>query len=222
MFQAIASSNFTVLLQLGKILHTEFNDIPSSLLCFDHVFIRPFKFQNLTCSEISETLKAFLIYAEELRKISFHYEGHNDLNIQRLFGFQTSEEQIITIPISSYMYPFVSNSRGLRTQESTFVTMTSHDFMLSFPQALRNRLQARVHAEDAELSLSKILHPCLVHAVYGECNTFDCDTRRVHVNKESMTADWYNARIRIVFQQIQICQTLISIQRRWNQDQQRE
>lgn len=220
MFQAIAASDFSALVMLGKKLHHEFNDVIAAVLCLDNVFNRPFKFQNLSYAEISQILEAFLLYAEELRKISFHYHPYSDPNVQRLFGFETSEELIVRVPASSYI---VSNSRfrGQKDHDH-FIVMTSHEFMMTFPQTLRNHLQARIHAEDIALSLSTILYPCLVHAVYGECNTSDCNNRRAHVNKEVMDVDWYNARVRVVLQQIQLCQTLRNIQKRWNQDQQRE
>lgn len=222
MFKTIASSDFDALLQLGKKFYVDFHDIPASLLCFDHVFIRPFRLQNMECPELSELLEGFLMYTEELRKLSFQYEAFSDAAIQRLFGFQTSENQIVTVPNSSYMYTFLFNSGALRSREDGFITMLSNDFMPSFSQALRNRIEVRVHAEHIELSGSPIFRPCLVHAVYGECNTADCHTRYAHIAKEKMNVEWYNARVRVVLQQIQICQTLRSIQRRWNQDLQRK
>lgn len=221
MFQAVASSNVTSLLQLGKKLYVNHHDVPASLLCFDHVFSRPSKFQNLTCPEISALLEGLLIYAEELHKISFRDEVWNEVAIQRLFGFRASNDLIVTIPNPSYMYDFISASRAYKSQEDGFVTTTSHDFMPSFTRTLRNRLEVRVQAADMELSLSSILRPCVVFAVYGECNTADCHNRNAHRSKETMDVDWYNARIRVILQQVQICQTLRGIQRRWNEDQQR-
>ncbi|CAL1697343.1 unnamed protein product [Somion occarium] len=212
MFKAIASHNFLSLQQLGVKLYTELKNPLASVLCLDHVFRNMPKFQTQTCSEIAEILQAFLIYCQELHKITTNFEACNDAGIQRLFGFQIALDHIVTIPEPTFMYGVASRSRAAKSVEEAFVTMEAGVFMRLFQQTLRQRLQIRVQTEDLTLWKSPLLRPCLAFAVFGECMSYDCPN--AHTERQSLDVEWYNARLRLIFQQVLIYHTVRSVEKR--------
>jgi hypothetical protein len=196
------SENLTQLQELGLKFHLE-NNKPAALLCLDHIFIRPPQVQRATIQETVLLLEMFYTYASLLRDIAFLSDPCTPRLVQKFLAFQMSKEDEFTIPLGTFLYDQLTAQRAHSAEGEEGVRLISKlELSRVLKYALSERLRSRVMLENEVCRRAKVFSPCL-YALLGTCSRPECP--RDHVDPSVL---WYNNRVRIHLQQIQIFQTL--------------
>lgn len=216
MFQAIADRKYSLLRVLGVRLQNEHQDLISALLCFDHLFSLPLNLQNASVSDMAVILEAFLLYNRGLSRIAYHRNPCQDPGFQRLFGFRESTPNMFSVHHGTLLKEALLNSRILATTEEAGVVVRGLDLSVVLTRSIHNHLLARTRNENLMCRHARAYSPCAAFTVLGECaRGGECWS--AHIPSNLLDADWFHCRIRIVFQQILVYQTIIALEDRVDQ-----
>ncbi|KAK7034640.1 hypothetical protein VNI00_012282 [Paramarasmius palmivorus] len=202
MFKAILGKESTTLRDLGLAFHKA-SQRSAALLCLDHCFIHFPAIKISSPSEITPILESFAIYTELLGDLAVKPDACNLSGVQRLLNLKMTTQNIFYIPSGSFLHTQVMRGRT-RIQSSTEdgITVSNADLSACLQGTFKFRLRERIVTEDTACQQAKaFIAPCISFTVLGRCNR---DCRRLHIEKNAMTIEWYNAQVRIYLQQILI------------------
>lgn len=120
--------------------------------------------------------------------------------LQRVFAFQPREDDRFFIPANSFLHAvFLSKPDTRQEKGGCVVTHEELRRVLDheIPEYTRLRAKQQNNAYRKRLGAA----PCLTTGK-GECTRQGCQLQ--HIRPEKITADWFNARIRLVLTEIQI------------------
>ena len=206
MFQAIIAKNTQTLRTLGLSFYHSDNR-PAALLCFDHIFNTPFKFDGMTLDEMAFSLDIFYKYAELLRDVAFVQNPCDCPFVQKLFSIKPLREDSFGLPIGTLLYEAVAERGDLFFGGNTAQrTVPSADLSRTLKATLSDRVRLRV-MEETEVFMTKtrFMSPCL-YFLADSCRRTECT--RAHVGALTVDTAWYNTRVRIHLKQILVFQVL--------------
>ena len=206
MFWAIIAKNTQTLRRLGLSFYRNDNK-PAALLCFDHIFNTPLKFDGSTLDEMASSLDIFYKYAELLRDVAFIQDPCDHLFVQKLFSIQPLREDYFTLPIGTFLYDAVAEQGNLPSDGNTAKrTVPNADLSRTLKATLSDRVHSRVMEEtEAFMIKARSMSPCL-HFLANSCHRTEC--ARAHVGALAVDTAWYNTRVQIHWKQILVFQVL--------------
>lgn len=207
MFEAIQAGDLKVLRTLSKQFGSR-GDKASAVLCLDHYFQSFPNLRNLTSLELSDLLHDFLVYCQSLEALVLIQNPCNSIRIQKLFQIYPSSDNILLLPIGTFLHNQLIGSRAklLRSDEEG-ILISEWELTRKLRGCLTDRLLHIVKIEnDACHYDASAFHPCLPYIVNRQCNRPQCP--RQHIEATSLTRSWYNLQVRIHLQQILIFHTL--------------
>ncbi|KAL4254519.1 hypothetical protein ABKN59_003247 [Abortiporus biennis] len=212
MFEAIAYRQPNKLRELSFKFRHEHRDPLSTLLCLDRLFVASLKMQAATCLEVASMLQLYYVYVQLLRRLVVMDDPVHDGHIQRLFALTISEDDIVTVPVGTFLHGFVTCDRASLPSESpdAYAYIRAWDLTRILKYALKARLQARVQEQNKMCQEARVFEPCISFAAFGQCQKGTLCPYS-HVPPDDLNKDYYHARLRIHLQQILIYQTLADI-----------
>ena len=221
MFQAIASGESSKLQKLGERFVLFHHDAASGLLCLDHVFYgKPIQIQKVTVSEAVPLLTGFLCYVRELQRVAFEQQPTREPAVQRLFGFKSAEgtDNMFLLPPDTFLHRVFRRRQGSHLSQDVDDSQqpqTIHESELAslIQLALQDRLKRGVTDENYLCARARSIFPCPTLAVFGTCNSRDCSGAHWSGVAPDHIAE-FNLRIRLIFQQILVYQTISSLEHR--------
>ena len=206
MFRAIISKNTQTLRRLGLSFYRSDNK-PAALLCFDHIFSTPLKFDGMTLGEMAFPLDIFHKYAELLRDVAFIQDPCDCPFVQKLFSIQPLREDSFGLPIGTFLYDAVAERGDLFFGGNAAQrTVPSADLSRTLKATLSDRVRSRVMEEtEAFMIKARSMSPCL-YFLADSCYRTEC--ARAHVGALAVDTAWYNTRVQIHLKQILVFQVL--------------
>ena len=205
MFRAIIAKKTQILRRLGLSFYNSDNR-PAALLCFDHIFNTPPKFDDSTLDEMAASLDIFYKYAELLRDVAFVQDPCDCPLVQKLFSIQPLREDTFALPIGTFLYDAVAERGDLFFGgDAAQRTAPSADLSRTLKATLSNRVRTRVMEETEMFMKARIFSPCL-YFLAGSCRSTECT--RTHVGTLTVDTAWYNMRVQIHLKQIVLFQIL--------------
>lgn len=216
MFEHIVRGQTLELLQLGERLLSAHDDSAAALLCLEHVFTKPVKILSAGASEAVSILRAFLVYCREMQRIGLELHPGQDDSLGRLFGFKAVDgaENIYELASGTFLHTYQCRRLGSATPSDTSRPFVLNDWELKslLRTALWERLRQRVNDENFLCSKAPAIFPCPTLALFGTCYSNNCS--RGHQSHAVMNIEAYHLRVRLIFQQILIYQTIVSLEPR--------
>ncbi|GJE94213.1 hypothetical protein PsYK624_103810 [Phanerochaete sordida] len=216
MFDCIARGQTAELQVLGERLLSAHSDNAAALLCLDHVFNKPVKVQAATAPEAASTLMAFLIYCREVQRIGSEPSPGQDSDLRKLFGFRGADgaDNVYILSSGTFLHTYHYRRLGNTAppDETQDITLNDWDLIDLLRLVLRERLKRRVNDENFLCSKARAIFPCPTLALFGRCHSNDCF--RGHQENATMDVDGYNSRVRLIFQQVLIYQTIAGLEHR--------
>ena len=215
MFRCIARKELGPLQDLGERLGSQYNDHAAALLCYDHVYNRPPRvLQSATPTEAISLLKGLSAYCKELQFIVSHPSPGQDAKLQQLLRIRSHEgnETAYVLAPGSFLHDcrYRQLSDSAPVDESQELIVSSWDLARLIKVSLNDRLKRCVQSEDVYCSRARSLLPCPTFVVYGACHSHDCP--RAHVDGVEVQSAAYHNRVRMVFLQIMIYQTICQLE----------
>ncbi|KAF5377115.1 hypothetical protein D9757_008781 [Collybiopsis confluens] len=199
MFRTILSNDHTTLGNLGRTFWIA-NNRPAALLCLDYYHGISSLFEDLTVYEMAEAQELFRTYLRLLIDVWANGRPTEQAGLLKLFGFQKLSDSHVRLTDGTYL----RQKLGFADQDNTLETS---EFIRRFKACISRHIRNRVFAQTSSCKGSKSFAPCLTFAVFQFCHR-GTSCREAHLPLESLTASFYNARLRIHLQQIQIVQLL--------------
>lgn len=211
MFLTITSGKRSKLAALGEAFFHA-NNAAAAVLCLDHHFADFPPIKIMTVYELGNTLHLFSMYTRLLYDLAFHTEpvsAHDSVRL--LFGFQRLSEDQFFVPAQTFLFGHAQRfTQQIPLNADLGLSLTGWELHQLFHKALCHHLQRRVSEENETCRKATAFSPCLTFAAFGFCNRVECPQE--HTPPSALTIKWYNARIRIHYQQILIFQTVHSIE----------
>ncbi|KAJ7293966.1 hypothetical protein C8J57DRAFT_1444990 [Mycena rebaudengoi] len=212
MFQAIVDKQHYKLERLGQAFY-ETGNKAVALLCLDHCFSGPPKIQALQAGDVAENLKIFHTYVSVLHDFAFVVDPCDSGAAEKLFGYTRQGENNWLATYGTFLHTalhqFKHPASRRSTEEKESILLAGSELRTIIYQTLAGRLKQRVRQENEMCKRAKAFSPCVVYALNGQCNRFDCPQE--HLPAAGINREQYNTRIRIHLQQILIYQTIQSI-----------
>ncbi|KAK7678070.1 hypothetical protein QCA50_019011 [Cerrena zonata] len=207
MFSAILRDDHPTLHRLAAGFLLDHHDKAASGLCLDYVFAHSVEVLTAasTLEPMSSILRSFLEYVNILSFVAYDTDACTKDWVQQLFGFKTcGEKKTITMYQRTLVY---SQVEGLSSSElANESTIPMQDFIPILQRVARERLKTRVQQENELCTLSPVIFPCIVFAIYGECSRTSCALGHTR-SQQVFSAPAFNLRLRTVIQQILIYRT---------------
>ena len=205
MFRAIRHADYASLCTLAKTFIGMGND-PAALLCLDHGFSSPLELQNLPLSEVETLLSLYFDYIRLLNKLLRDDSLAQGSNHQRLFGFQALGENRYLTPRRSILYEKLIDLSDSGKRSMDGYTCDSDELRRGIIQLISSRISDRTGTQDDACRDVHGFLPCLHFLVEKKCDSSNGEGSCTfqHVQPEQLTADWYNARLRLILLQFQI------------------
>lgn len=215
MFSAIIAKKSQKLQRLGLSFYHSDNK-PAALLCLDHVFNNPLKFDGPTLDEKAISLEVFYAYAQLLRDVAFVQDPCDRPFVQKLFAIQPLREDSFALPVGTFLYDAVAEQGALLLSSNTEQrTVPSTGLSKVLKATLSDRVRTRVMDETEAFMRARFVSPCL-YFLANSCHRTECT--RAHVGVHALDPAWYNTRVRIHLQQIMVFQILHCVdigEKRW-------
>jgi hypothetical protein len=150
----------------------------------------------------------FYAYTRLVHDIAGHPDPCNERLVQKLFAFEVSRDDVFSVHPGTFLYRETADQQALFFQGGHERHLVSRgDLSRVLKQSLGERLRSRVMQENEICRRAKVFSPCL-NAFLGTCTKSPADCPRDHVDLAGMKPEWYNNRVRIHLQQIQIFQSI--------------
>ncbi|TCD65379.1 hypothetical protein EIP91_002743 [Steccherinum ochraceum] len=198
MCKLILSRDYQPLHMLGMTFLHKHQDKYSALLCLDSYFSVPMAIHSARRTDVATLLEAFLVYARGLQQLVSNTSSFRKPAVQQLLGFGPSPED-------PDMFEVYEESPLGRIGAMSAAEVS--DLLKSFASM---RLLKAVQQEDQCCQESLAFRPCSRFTLFQECKERDC-SRDHSASPEGLDLESFHAGVRIVFQQILVCQTASSI-----------
>ena len=216
MFRTICGVHTADLMDLGIKFRDVHNDPFAALLCLDHAFTKGLKLQAANCFEVASVLSAFVVYTRELASRIVEPEPLKQAASQRLFGFCPTGDLNPSVRLRAGTFLHAARLRSSRlpgkvsrkVPDTEDLVLTQVDFKKLFKDALADRLIARIRSENQVCRTAPAFRPCASNIVFGSCFRNSCPDNH---QSADINIELYRARLRIVFQQIMIYETLHAV-----------
>ncbi|KAF9014907.1 hypothetical protein BDQ17DRAFT_1418043 [Cyathus striatus] len=206
MFEAILAGDSTKLLDLGRSFAMT-NATTLAVLCFDYHFKKFPSILNSNAEKVATILGDFLLYTELLNDLRKVKDPCNNRDIQKLFGFRLSSDNVFFVPAGTYLHLMTGEIPiVLLGRTESGVLISEANLANLYKRCVGKYLRIRVSEEDSLCRGAEAFSPCLSYASLGYCNRPQCP--RQHLEAVSLTPSHYNVRVRIHLQQILIAQSL--------------
>ena len=207
MFRAIIAKKTQILRRLGLSFYNSDNR-PAALLCFDHIFNIPPKFDGSTLDEMAASLDIFYKYAELLRDVAFVQDPCDCPLVQKLFSIQPLREDAFALPIGTFLYDAVAERGDLFFGGDTAQrTAPSADLSRTLKATLSDRVRTRVMEETEMFMKARFISPCL-YFLADSCHRTECTRAHIGTLTASVDTAWYNMRVKLHLKQIVLFQIL--------------
>ena len=205
MFEAIQGNDHASLRTLAKTFIAMEND-PAALLCLDHVFSSPLELRGLPLVEVQASLSLYFDYTRLLNKFRRGESLVQGSNHQTLFGFQALGGNRYLTPRHTILHEKLTGRSGSNKKSADGFKCGSEELRRGINQLVSSRLSDRTEPQNDACLEVHGFSPCLRSLFENGCDSLDgkgtCTLQ--HIQREQVTADWYNARLRLILLQIQI------------------
>jgi hypothetical protein len=148
----------------------------------------------------------FYAYTRLSHDIAVHADPCDNGPVRKLFAFEVAREDVFSVHPGTFLYGEVADQQALFFRAEDGIRLVSRrDLSRVLKNSLGERLRGRVVQENEICRRAKVFSPCL-NALQGNCTRIECP--RDHVDLSNIEPEWYNNRVRIHLQQIQIFQSL--------------
>ncbi|KAH9855762.1 hypothetical protein C2E23DRAFT_548924 [Lenzites betulinus] len=210
MFRAIARRDLTLLESLGIKFSTGGN-VAAAFLCFDHVFSAPFKLQTASLVEVADKLCLFYAYACNLQRFCADSTIWGNSAVLKMFAIQESADETFLLPKDCYLATLTTPRLAPSAQVVELgIVLPRWELEKVLKCALTDMLLRRIKNENSAIRSLRRIQPCLPYAVYHHCNRVECP--RYHEDFDSYDSTAFNARIRVVMQQILVYQLVRGVE----------
>ena len=199
-FQAIHRADYEALRMLAKTFVETRHDL--AVLCLDHVFSHPFELQGLTMFETQELLSLYLDYIRLLTKFLHDESLPNNLDKQRLFGFQALGWERWLVLRDTVLYEGLTGTSDSSGRGGDGYICGHDELRRGIRVVIEDRISTRTWAEDRACRQIHGFSPCLRLLIQGECDPL-CSFR--HIQPEHI--DLYHARLHLILLQFEILYT---------------
>jgi hypothetical protein len=110
MFQAVASSDLSRLLELGRKFCLGRTNYTAAVLCLDHVFKISNQATNLSGQLATTNLPSFFDYARLIKKVALDVDPSKDAAVQKLLGIRLLSSNNFLIPGQTELYNLLKSS----------------------------------------------------------------------------------------------------------------
>ena len=205
MFEAIRDADYAKLRELAKTFVGTGKDA-AVLLCLDHVFSSPLKLQNLPFIEIQAWLSLYLDYIRRLNKLMAGKSVSQGSDRQRLLGFQVLRGNRYRTPKHTLLHDKFVDRSGPGRKGTEGDTHTSEELRKGIVELIESRISDRTKVQDSACRDVHGFSPCLYLLVGEKCRSpgIEGSCTFQHIQPEQLTVDWYHARLRLIFLQLQI------------------
>lgn len=200
MFTRIARCEWSRLPVFAKRFLNDFDDKPAFALCLDHVFGRTLNLRAIRAvTEVHEVLQAFLAYVEVLWAVAFIPDPCHKNGVQRLFGFITAEDNMVTMFAGTLLH------RTIHGAPERNITKRATEVAPILQNIIKDILRTRVQEENRMCKRCPALFPCPVYTLNGWCGLKFC--RKGHGIRDALLLNSFNLRLRILMLQVLIFRT---------------
>ena len=205
MFEAIRTDDYASLRALARTFIGMEND-SAALLCLDHVFSSPLELRGLPFVEVQESLSLYLDYIRLLNKFRRDESLVQGSNHQTLFGFQALGENRYLTPRHTVLLDSLTAQSISNRKSADGFTCGSDELRRGINQLISSRLSDRTETQNDACRNVHGFSPCLPLLFENKCGSLDREGSCTfqHIQREQVTADWYNARLRLILLQFQI------------------
>jgi hypothetical protein len=219
MFSAIVDGDFTPLKSLSNRFLASHHNPPAAILCLDSIFQRPININTAPADIVLQTLHNFATYIREVQKMLSNSDLCQRATVQKLFGITQSVDMdgIYSIRRESFLHKYLSSqpSRALSVEKNS-----DEEYLIHAPElngfiqsAVRERVTRKTNDEDFVCSKAPALRLCPMFLIFNTCNmNCGCSHDIGTANSEA-----FRLRIRIILQQILICQSAKFSEDIWKQ-----
>lgn len=185
-------------------LHPQFikaKNYPAALLCLDQTFSSTLPLHGTAVVDPGPAISLNFAYFELLDRLRREDNLDPGSMRQKIFAFQTREDDRFFIPTNSFLHiVFSLKPDALQEKGGCIVTHQElkHALDREIPEYIRLRAKDQHNAYRRKLGAD----PCIPMATRGECSKQDCPFQ--HIRPEKITAAWFNARVRSVLTEIRL------------------
>jgi hypothetical protein len=200
MFRARHRGDFKTL----HFLHPQFiraENYPAALLCIDPTFISTLPTHGTTTVDPGPELLLHFAYFELLDRLRREDQLDPGSMRQRIFAFQSREDDRFFIPTNSYLH-MIFAPRSDTVQEKGGCIVTHEELKRTIDHEIAKYIHLRAKQQHNAYRWRLGFDPCIAIATWGECSRPDCQFQHIPPGKTLGT--WFNARIRYVLMEIQI------------------
>lgn len=182
----------------------------AGLMCLDHVFVSPPAIQVADLKTVRDQLYSFYVYAFSLREFGLTPKPCSNEAIRRILRISPSGDHVFSLQAGTWLRRLVFESRVkisiIRHDEHGTLWVYEAELCNFIKSSVLTRLKERVLRENEMCRLTQAFSPCVSFATSGICHRDPCS--QAHLVPVQLTPEWYNMRVWLHLQQIQIFQTL--------------
>ncbi|KAH7911824.1 hypothetical protein BJ138DRAFT_1005801 [Hygrophoropsis aurantiaca] len=214
-FDAILSEDLATLEKLA--IRFQDRHQAAVLLCLEHIFSRSLHIHAANVEEVSTLLRKFLVYIRLLYQLVSDMDPLSKTSMRKLLGISEISNNEYFVAQGTFLH-ICTQTRSVKFLTSTpaGITMSRTQLTEHMRTSLRGHLQQKVLEEDRLCQSAKAFSMCLTYSMSGQCNWERC--RQSHVDRKTMDAKYYNARVGIHLQQISILQVMYSAEPNTNRE----
>ena len=201
MFKAMHKADFQTLCDLYPDFIKD-EHWSAALLCLDPIFASTLPAKGVTVADPGPNLSLHLAYSKLLDRLRREDCLDTGSMRQRVLAFQSCEDDLFFIPTNSFLHEvFLPDPDPTQERDDCIVTHEELRRALEekIPVFIHDRAKCQNNAYRRKLGTI----PCTTYITRGECSkAADCQYQ--HLRQEQITAEWFNARVRLVLTEMQI------------------
>ena len=193
--------------QILRSLHPEFikdGHWSAALLCLDLIFASTLPAKGTsTVAGPGPDLSLHLAYFELLDRLRREDCLETGSIRQRVFAFQPREDDRFFIPTNSFLHSKIFLPNPDAAQERADCIVTHEELRCALEEGVPVFIRNRAKLQHDIYHKRLITIPCIPYMARGDCRKAD-SCQYQHLRQEQITAEWFNARVRLVLTEIRI------------------
>jgi len=174
----------------------------AALICLNHVFSCPPTLHKAALVETEALLSLYLTYVRLLVQFWRDDRLSEGSNHQKVFGFEVQRENHYLVPENTLIYGGVSAVRGILEDPPAEYTCSREELSRVILRAILNHIKSRTEVQERACRETRGFSPCLSTLVRRNCFNETCPFQ--HIQPDSITVEWFHARLRFLFLEFQI------------------
>lgn len=174
----------------------------AALICLDHVFSSHPTLHKATLVETEALLSLYLTYVRLLVQFWRDDRFSEGSNHQKVFGFEVQQEDHYLVPKNTFIYGKVSAARGMLEDPPAEYSCSREELSRVILRAIVAHIASRTKVQERACYGTRGFSPCLNTLIKGNCTKETCPFQ--HIQPDSITVEWFHARLRFLFLEFQI------------------